>query len=79
MPKNYSIVDEFIAKAGLSPDQAGAMNALIDELKSRGQYVEKGDMKAQLIEKTLVKDKNNVTIEVSTCTVCGNEQFEVKP
>lgn len=79
MPNTYPVVAEFIEKGGLPAEYAGALNGLIDELKSRGQYIEKGDMKAQLIEKTVVKDKNNVSIEVSTCTVCGNEQFEVKP
>lgn len=76
---DHTIVSEFITKNGIAnPDAPALLNGLVDFLKERGQFMATGDLKTQLIEKTIVKDKNKVPVEVSTCMVCGHEELEVK-
>jgi len=78
MPNNYPVVGEFITKNGVDAKLSDTLNGLIDFMKEKGQYIESGDLKKQFIEKTTVLDKNKVPIEISSCSVCGQESFEVK-
>lgn len=76
---DHAAVSEFITKNEIAdPNAPALLNGLVSFLKERGQFVETGDLQKQFIEKTMVKDKNKVPVEISTCLVCGNEQLEVK-
>lgn len=70
-------LDEFVQKSGLGSDKAVVLEAFLKFLKERGQYVEPGDLKSQFIEKKVIRDRNKIPIEVSSCLVCGHEEFEV--
>jgi hypothetical protein len=77
------ILDEFVIKnkvpdAGTDQPNRKLLGIFIEFLKERGQFIEKGDLKKSLTEKTTIKDKNKVPIEVTRCLVCSHEEFEVK-
>lgn len=73
-----SVVGLFIAKAGPIQDPTDLLKGFVAFLKSRGQYVEPGEIQKQFTEVRQVKDRAGVPIEIAKCLVCGHEEFLVK-
>jgi len=74
-----TLISEYMAKAGQIPDPADLLKGFVAFLKSKGQYVEPGDIQKQFVEPRTVKDLNGVAIEIQKCLVCGHENYLVKP
>ena len=72
------IISEYLAKAGPVPDPADLLKGFVAFLKSKGQYIEPGEIKKQFIEVRQVKDLNGVPIEIQKCLVCEHENYVVK-
>lgn len=77
MPNTFAAVDQFVSKEGVDQSQIPLLNAFAEFLKANGNFIE-GDLKAQFVETVQVSDKNDIPLEVSTCMVCGHQEFEVK-
>lgn len=72
-----STVTTYLAKAGLGQDSVVALQGFLDYLRSKGQYIEAGDLKTQFIERRSVLDRKKVPIAIDRCLVCGHEEYNV--
>jgi hypothetical protein len=72
------LIDEFVA-SGAPADARPLLEGFVDFLKSKGCFVQPGGLQDQFVERSSVKDKKGVPIDVEKCLVCGHEEFEVKP
>lgn len=71
------LIDEFLS-SGAPAEARPVIEGFVEFLKGKGCFMLPGGLQEQFIEKSTVKDKNKIPIEVTKCLVCGDEQFEVK-
>jgi hypothetical protein len=71
------LIDEFVA-SGAPADARPLLEGFVEFLKSKGCFVQPGGLQEQFLEKSTVKDKNRVPIDIVRCLVCQHEEFEVK-
>jgi hypothetical protein len=76
-PKS-KLIDEFLSSSGAPPESRAILDGFASFLKDKGCFVQPGGLQEQFLEKTTVKDKNKVPIDIVRCLVCGHEEFEVK-
>lgn len=73
-----AVITTFLSKAGLGTEHTPTLLGFIEFLKSKGQYIEAGDLRAQFTESRKVLDKKKVPIGIEKCLVCGHEEFNVE-
>lgn len=77
------LIDVFFEAQKISDAPTGSekrtlLGVFVEFLRERGQYVDKGEIQSQLVETTLVRDRNQIPLKVFHCLVCGHNEYEVQ-
>lgn len=72
------LIDGFLSTAGAPEASRPVLEGFVEFLKEKGCFVQPGGLQEQFLEKSTVKDKNKVPIDIVKCLVCNHEEFEVK-